>query len=682
MFSRYSIALVTAGLFLTLAGETLLSQDAAENAASAPGPREVKVSGQSVQNLWLGHEKELFGDDASWRWRHFMHGVTDQDATPLAWEPLLAPEQTKHLSGDRVRTLIKSSDLYSLRLHGGETVMPVRPLVDMAALIPAAGSTVRVFVWLKGEDTGTGGTLWESAPQATLVLRDGNGDQVTRAEGLFRTRGSFPWFCYYLDLQIPLSYSTATASAAGGLFIELSNPVSGKAWFCTPSYVMLPANAAPAGAAPLTDALADPKLGTFAPNPDYDELPLHFMYGLPQGKGQQWNFMNGNVQFNSLTLNGNLLAYLRQYHDDWLHWTHAVPSLLYMYNVAAPLKRLASFEPGWDEALLAELEARQNPRTGLWPVGGRDNLLVTYLLASNCFAPTSLAQVGEEAWDTEWLSVKGKPLPQAERLATSLLSAQRRFQGQRAGWNKYAFQGEDLQTASRDVVAGDLVCTSSAMYLLALCKSQVAPELAKDIEQALDAAYSFAVRQLLNPTSWLWFADERQEAHANTPLAYTLLEASGVMGMRFSDAPQSFTATLAQQGARLHLQADKLPEQTVSLRIYELHEQQRPDRLRPQQLVAIVQREEVLPALCDPLYLLKQYATAQEQEALDARFTPREAGSLFAEARLTMLRHVQFSQLDAKGNASVPIPARLQGKPLVVFAVDATGKLSRPLLVK
>ena len=683
LLSRRTLPLA-AGLLLSLSCLHLSAQSEAETGAeSGASRREVMVGDQRVEHLWLGQERLLFGADGSGRWRHFMHGLSDEAAQPLSWEPLLSRDQRKLLSDVRVRTLVKHSDLYSLCLPGGTTVTPERPLLSLPELAPNVGSWLRVFVWLSGEGTGEGGPLWESAPRMSLVLRDGSGAVAARADGVFRTRGTFPWFCYHVELQIPMGLSTVETGPGGGLFVELANPTSGSAWFCTPSYSFLGSAEAQALLGPLPSDWADPRLGTFAPNPDYDELPMHFLLGLPQRRGLAWNFMNGNAQFETLAFRRNLDRYLDRAKDDWLHWTHAIPSLLYMHNVARPLGLTIDFEPRWDELLAERLAAAQDPRTGLWPAAGRGNLMVTYLVASQCFAPTSLAHPGEDTVETDWQAVGKRALPRAVELAKSLLAAQRRDGGTLAGWNKYAFQGDDLIAASRDNVAFDLRCSAAAAHLLALCRPQLPPDLAAQAEQALAAAYAYAAANVMNQTTWLWHADERQQGLLLSPLAYTFLEASRALDARFSASPAALPgASFTLKDARLRIQAARLPEKTVALRVYELLPDQRPETLRDIQLLAIVQRPNPAPATSDPLCLLRQFAAAQANDALRGSFSVREAGSLYCEGKLAVLRHVTTPQLNEQGNATIAIPARAQGRQLAVLAVDRTGTLSLVTIVK
>ena len=110
LLSRRTFPLAV-GLLLSLSCLHLSAQSEAESEA---GRREVMVGDQRVEHLWLGQERLLFGEDGSGRWRHFMHGLSDEAAQPLSWEPLLSPAQRRLLSDVRVRTLVKYSDLYSL----------------------------------------------------------------------------------------------------------------------------------------------------------------------------------------------------------------------------------------------------------------------------------------------------------------------------------------------------------------------------------------------------------------------------------------------------------------------------------------------------------------------------------------------------------------------------------------
>ena len=168
-----------------------------------------------------------------------------------------------------------------------------------------------------------------------------------------------------------------------------------------------------------------------------------------------------------------------------------------------------------------------------------------------------------------------------------------------------------------------------------------------------------------------------------SPLAYTFLEASRALDARSSASPAALPgASFTLKDARLRIQAARLPEQTVALRVYELLPDQRPETLRDIQLLAIVQRQNPVPATSDPLCLLRQFAAAQANDALRGSFSVREAGSLYCEGKLAVLRHVTTPQLNEQGNATVAIPARAQGRQLAVLAADRTGTLSLVTIVK
>lgn len=639
----------------------------------------VEVDGRRVEHTWQANVAEVFGADGSGRWRHFMHGLTDEGGVPFAWEPLLSMEQELWLSGERVRGDVKNSDLYSLRVAGGTDFTLPRPALSLSELGGRGGSVLRLYIWIRGEGTGEGGPLWESAPQVSLILRDGMGVEQLRVDSMFRTRGTFPWFCYHVDMRIPSDFSAlGDTGVAGGVFIRLANPTSGSAWFCTPSWEFLVGEAAEAATGQLPLSFADPKRGTFAPNPDYDEMPLNFVYGLPNGDSIKWRFIDGNLQARSLVLSYDLAAYIESVKNDWFHMTQSVPYLLYLRTVGVPLKRIPELQPGWAERLAAALSGLQNAKSGMWQLNGRDNLLLTYLLVSQCFTPEYPRRPNEPAYPSEWCAVAKYPLKRADLLAQSVLSAQLKTpEGVLAGWNKYALQGQDLQEGSRDACLFDMRYTSMAVQLLTRCLPEVGERLAERIRASIKAAYQYGVANVLSNT-WIWGANEAQDELFMSPLSFSFLQGTQALDVKFNQG--SVKAPVVEMtfkgDAKCELTAKELGENVVSLRVYELHPGKGVAACTDNDLLAIVPVSRPTPSACDPLVLAKRFADAQSRDGISRPIGVREAGTFYLERKLANVKNARFAVLDKDKKASFVLPMRVRGREIAIVASDNYGNLS------
>ncbi|MBO7619410.1 MAG: hypothetical protein J6T06_02775, partial [Victivallales bacterium] len=426
----------------------------------------IEIGPYRIDNLWQGQErKAVVADD----WRYFMHGMKDAFAYPLAWDEFINESQAVYLDKETVlETPMKTSNVPPVVLKGGESLIPAKPLVSLSKLATFRGATLRFYIWVKGEGTGARTSLWEGAPWLCFYLKDSQGTLVGMYPSAFCTHGTFPWFCYQIAVDIPYTLATAGGTieaaeaiedgpvlswaemiglqtdeveveggeivlpAAGGLYVQLKNPTTGKAWFSTISYEKATKQNTPA-----KDAMVDPVTGSLAPNPDHDELPMHIFFGLADLR--KWNFLKGNAAFGDLTRLDGLKAYLSKASGDWSHMLHAVPYLVQIYNVGTQQNQTPEFEKGWLETLGAWLESIRSKNTGLWKLNGRDSLELTEAIIGNCYAPETIARPGEVANQTDWLSIGGKPVTNAAAIAEAVLSAQEhdpKEPGTLAGWTR------------------------------------------------------------------------------------------------------------------------------------------------------------------------------------------------------------------------------------------------------
>ena len=643
-------------------------------------PKGIEIDGQRIVNLWPGHEKELFGEDGSGRWRFFMHGITDENAQPFGWSSMIPGQNEKLLSVIRIRNDVKESGLHSICLEGGSEVTMARPFIGLSELNGRKGATLRLFVWIKGEDTGNGGNLWDSAPNVSLILLDANGKEIRRSDSQFRTRGSFPWFCYHLEIVIPDNISI-DGSFLGGLFIRLANPASGKAWFCTPSWEFLSIpEAEAAGGRPL-DSWADPKRGTFAPNPDYDEMPMNFFFGLPNAKNVSWTFLEGNFQAHSIALSYDVERYVERFVGDWFHLTQSIPYLLSLHAIGVQTGRLQNLQTDWTERFVTKLAEFQNPKTGLWETDGYGNLYATYLIVANCFSPAERQRPNEKLRETPWLAVNGKTVPNAEALVNSILAAQNRKDGVLAGWNKYAFRGQDIIDASRDAVAFDIDSSAAAVAVLMQCHSQLSSTLKAKVEEAVKAAYLFAVAHLMD-SSCHWYSNEMHSERTTSPMLFKFLESTQALDTKVNASNIALpNISVDFQGSSLKATIPAMSLDISSIRIYAVAEDKSETSISDSDLLAVIRNPSQTAAGYDPLLLVNQTCAAWEKNPRTKDISAEDAGAPLLKEKMKALALAAVDAPNRQGMVNITMPLQARKHRLVIVASDSYGNLSAPKVV-
>ena len=643
-------------------------------------PQGIEIDGQPVVNLWPGHEKELFGEDGSGRWRFFMHGITDDKAQPFGWASMLPAQNENLLSTVRIHNDVKDSGLHSICLEGGNEVSMARPFLSLSELSGRNGATLRLFVWMRGEDTGNGGSLWDCAPNVSIILRDGNGKDLARSDSQFRTRGSFPWFCYHLEIALPNDLSTDD-SLLGGLYIRLANPTSGKAWFCTPSWEFLSIAEAEAAAGKPLDSWADPKRGTFAPNPDYDEMPMNFFFGLPNASGVRWDFLQGNMQAHSISLSYDVEKYVERFAGDWFHLTQAMPYLLSLQAIGVQTGRIQNLQADWTQRFVAKLAECQNPQTGLWETDGYGNLFATYLIVANCFSPAERQWPNEKLRETPWLAVNGKTVPNAEALVNSILAAQNSKNGVLAGWNKYAFRGQDLIEASRDAVAFDIDSSAAAVAILMQCHSQLSPKLQAKVSDAVKAAYLFAIGNLMD-ASWHWYTNELRRERTTSPMLFKFLESTQALDTKVNASAITLPdVAIDFNGNMLKATIAAMKKDVASIRIYAVAENKSEASINDNNLMAVINNPAQLSADHDPLMVVNQTCIAWEQNPLTKHISAADAGAPILEDKMDALAMAAVAVPNRQGVVSIAVPLRARKHRLVIVAADNYGNLSVPKVV-
>jgi hypothetical protein len=696
-------------IFTFSAQEAPPSENKWQPSFSADGTT-VTVDSWTAENLWMRKRGAAALKNSDF-WRFFMHGFRDHKATPIAWRQLFADEKDAEAWIDPTQTLnntVKNSTFPALLLEGQKTLVLPKPVLDIPALATLKGRTLRFFIWLKGENCGQDRTLWDGAPSLTLSLKDSLNNLIITESSLFKTRGTFPWFCYHLEIEIPTLLNTTliekkaeTAEEAGGapldlnlmvamldpaqaaiprlpdgggLYMTLSNLGGGKAWFSTLSWEI----ADKANSLPQSE-WADPVTGSRAPNPDYDEFPMHLFFGIEPEKS--WTFLTGNRVYKDLTTINGLEQYLKFAAKDWFHMQYGVAKLGYLQATIAVLKQASTFESGWREALCKQLLALQNPTTGLWGAGGTDNLMVTHAIVTNCFSPKTLPRSDRAQEETPWLNVSKNGLPNIGALLNSLLGARLKdpASGKLKAWNRFAFQPEYLGAGQRDKVC-DLGATSAAVQILAQIAAQTI--ISSEKEMALNAirdAWEYSMTNFVTP-NYLWKQDDLSLSVTSPAFMMPLLEATQWLEPRISkDLSAPATEATELPGNKYRVRWNDKKTSFVSLRIYAVPAETAPEKLTEKHLVAILNRSNRSPLTADPLCGLQTFAaTAQRRWGI----TPQSEGADYIAEKLAA---IPKDLTLAEGGAEIifPIPQILENEtpiPLKYYlsAVTAYGEMTPP----
>lgn len=557
----------------------------------------------------------------------YMHGATDGKAIPLNLASFTSPEVLQSHVADQEVLPSLGVGTGAIFCLSQEEVMLEKSLLTPEEINDCRGQVLRFHVWLKGEEVAQEGNLWAEAPALRLELVDNNGNVVAIADSLFKTRGTFPWHNYYMDMDIPrnvflsssavaevkkdqlldvLGLATETTVRQAGLYLTLFSRGTGKAYFGGLSYEKITRKEQALSPEALDDATA-----TFSPNPPYDELPMLLYYGLDTRL--PWRFLDGNESFGSLRTVAGLEAYLQMALKDWFHIQKGVAMLPYLYVTANTLKLSPGFEEGWLETLRGKLEAAQNPETGLWHVEGKPNLLASAALARGCFSPQGIHHNDAVPPKTPWNSMAPDgELKQGVQIIRSLL--QERVAG--AAWNSFAFQSPELKKHFGENRT-ELLPTAAAVLLLAKARDTLPMEekAYEEAEEAIQAAYAYAVENfvLREGNLYLWKESNTQAQPALSPVGMMqLLNAARTLEHRVNDLlPRPVVSCRRRHSAGLG-KADVVwanPEKgLVAVRLYAAPADFNPAMLSEKHLIGVVERPRATPKNQDPLMLAYRLA--------------------------------------------------------------------------
>lgn len=675
------------------------------------GGQYIEIAGTVIESLWM---KDA-GKGKTDLWRHFMHGMTDHRGYPLVWDAFVGNGQAGVLDkAVLLDSAVKTSGLSSVCLPGKGKVVFEKPILSMADLSMVRGKTLRFYVWIKGEGTGDGAALWDGAPQVTFYVKDANDFVVGTKKCNFRTRGTFPWHCYYIEVPIPAvlalnelslgaetkeepkageggaqaddGFSAALLSdlgsivesgidedvslpAGGGLYVSVSNPVSGKAWFSTMSWEVASAENTPA-----REKRCDPTTGSMAPNPDYDELPMHLYFGL--SKDHMWKFLKGNKAFGDLTYKSIMKDYvLNTAAKDWSHTLHALPYMVQMVGAGTMLNLVPPIELGWIEALGDVLEGLQDPGSGLWKLDGHGSLELTYLIVANSFSCRQCDHGDATVHETPWLGVGKRVVPRAAEMCDSILGAQCRDSrgGKRlAGWTRFAFKPQSVVNGVTGMGSFEMCSSAAAVQLLLRCYPLVDGGRKAKIRESLRGAWTYAMQTVFRPNG-LWYQGDALPDFRGPAFGFQFLEGTQWLETKRNVAAVAKPQVETELNSREDFTVRWKPENEASLRIYATRSGVDVSSIGDKDLIAIIHNPNAKSlGTMDAMLALREISLSVEK---NWGATAEKYGAVYAADKLALFnKQVKITQ----GNGIViPKPTDLaneEGK--LVYWLAATSPYS------
>lgn len=609
----------------------------------------------------------------------FMHGFNDKAAAPVDLTTLASEQQLAVIQQEQ------KFSAFGREITGGIVTLDdnhkvlafEKPLLKADDITGATGRIIRFFIWISAENVKATGNLWAGAPSLRLELFDGLGNLVSKSESLFKTRGTYPWHCYYLDLPIPRTISLtqkaindANVKKSGGdsflddvladvgggdfqndkpgLYLTLTSNGGGKAHFAGLSWQVIPE---------AKEVPVDADSGSKSPNPKYDELPALLSWGVDGTI--PWKFLDGNEAFQDIKTIQGLKKYLASAKDDWYHMQKGVAMLPYLHLNGTVLNLLTTpFEEKWLETLATELGKMQDPTTGFWTADGVPNLMVTAAIANGCYAPLSQRRSDEKRTNSPWSSMgANQQLPYPEKIIDTLIGC-RIPDG--FGWNQFALQPDELVKDAVRVPRSDLAVTAAAMSLLALCYDTLPAEspYREVAANAIKDAYHHILKNHLiknQRLGYLWRDSSNLYQHSTTGVGMLeALEATRVLERRVNTTlpkPVLVCKDVPGEEVKISVTWKRTDAKLTSIRVFCVPKDSDPQFITEKNLVGIINTGNANDE--DP-YLLVRKIVASAKSFWG--MTPDKAGAAYIGSKLAMLPRRIIVGTPAKG-ITVGIPA-------------------------
>lgn len=687
-----------------LAASWLVAQEPAEDKALpsevAPGPlalrtAQVTVGMGRVGSLgpWTAEERKA--QRAAPLWQLYMHGVIDFFANPVPWEALLGADQAPGQWLDPtalVNTSIRRSTFSALKLSSGDSILLEKPLP-----LPALKSTdsVRVFVWLTAREANghdDSELLPTRTPSLEIVARDAEGRTIAAYPGPIRTRGTFGWHCYYMD--VPLGAATVAAVAKDGelgglgaqaprparLFVHLRNPTGGTVWFSTLSWELLGAP----GTAYMPEDLQDPVTGSLAPFPAMDELVVHLLAG--RAYAYAWQFFRGaeggarNVP--GLSTAEGIRNYVIQASktDKTGSLGGAVFLGPWLYAAKEHPKQL-DLPPDWHTHFRTAVTSLQDSKTGFWPSPlSPTSMAATARVVENLWGGAALVRNGFTVPARPWLGYGGEKVPEAKSIVATVLDSRsrRKAGGVDVGaWGALAYEWRNDGETEEEICS--LATTRNAFVLLRLASSQLADADRGRVEQALLAAWRSVFRLCVMEDA-TWKLGSRETEPTLPAFLPRILDLSPWLEERTDKSlPAPNVAGAANMEQKLVFTwTDPVPA-VQSVRVFAAPKETAANAVHLAQLVGILEREKATVWTMDPVH-----AAGCIRDAARSRW----GVDIGADAAVPLLadRLAIYDQLKGAVASGGPLTVSLSAAHTMAFyvaSVDADGVQSalQPLAV-
>lgn len=596
----------------------------------------------------------------------YMHNVRGR-GTPVDIAQLVSPEDSAKCveeadaevdSAVRLKRVVKLDGISALSLSGR--------VVDNDFINQNNGRTIRFYIWVNAEGVKADGNLWGGSPSVRFFLNDDYGNVSAEAFSLFKTRGTYPWHCYYVDFVIPKNFQLKPAEdgndrpAAGrnvleedekamlkliddgeektagritesGLYMELSCAGGGIARFGGLNYEVLQSNYAAR-----REAMLDKASGTYAPNPQYDELPMMLFYGLE--KDVPWNFLSGNNSFPNLKTIAGLREYVGKNAGDWFQMQCGIARLPYLFVTSRALSLADGFEDGWLEVLRDELNALQDTQTGLWKSGGRPNVAVTNAIVKGCYSPRTLTRSDVKQSDTPWSAAGNEvKLHDAGKIIETLLSC--RVEGT-AAWNCHALQDNDPAVEEQKSFP-DLATTSAAVELLSRCADCFTPadRQYSEAHKAIREAWYYCVDNFLMPDNSGSWRDNPQSIRRAASGAHMLeiIEASRLLESRINStlaAPKVMARHEPGDRGQIGVFWEGKENGVVALRVYCAAADTNKELLTDKNLIGIIEKNPGNLRAADPYLVVRKIVDAAMS---NYKMTAASAGTDYINAKMKII---------------------------------------------
>jgi lysophospholipase L1-like esterase len=606
-------------------------------------------------------------------WAYYMHGVVDHYAQAVDWKELFGPEQDpkSYLVSDQpIDTPYKKSATPALRLVKSQSVDLARPLpMDMTK---TRGQTVRVFIWLKGEDVGARNNCWH-APGMIVRIRDGKGQVLSEKDGYFQTQRTYPWHCYYTEVFVP--------KEAEGIYLRLFGKSYGKAYFSSPAWevVMAENNYS-------VDEMQDPYTGSLAFNPKYDEMPYHLKHGTLEAFRYPWRFVLGGKiglvgqRYDITTKEGFRRYYFEKAKKEPEHMNHGILYMGSMYRGGMAKNVLPPMEKGWLENFANILVEDQDPKTGFWHDGISLSLGLTFHLCDMHFRYRGIPRPDREEPVRPDLDLGLKKIPRAQAIIRTVLRQQSTWtdpQGvkRKGAWNWPAYRYTETPDAFAEKCY--LGSTWDAINLIRRSSNYVDAGLRKQVDQSVREAFYYVLRACVLDDGT--FKQHDTDGHPTGPnYMGHILEDSAWLERRV--VPTLLAPRVEyKEGSLVWL--DPKAEQN-SVRVYLAPNGTLPEKINESFLVGVIQRTGHKVYEMDPflgVQKIRQAACSRWGGSMELSSPDSWQGKRYLPWKLRMIRYPLAFSDDGK-----PLTLKefdLKGKDMYVSAADWYGEESKPAQV-